>query len=181
MGFLYTSCGILRSVLGNKIALGMIVALFTILIFGRLIHRKRCHNKKVYFVGPRQTGKTTAINAMLADNSDEVIGVKDRTVPTTKSHRVTFKVKSSSILRTINNFEIIEKHDFVNIKDFKHFSINTRDKYIFFIKNSDETYPALSGFDVTFVMWKKDKEESNKNIVYLQEDATKLFELIYAL
>ncbi|OQS54451.1 hypothetical protein EHP00_1312 [Ecytonucleospora hepatopenaei] len=166
----------------NKIVLAflmaMLLGLVTFRIFVKFSRKKKC--RKIFFVGPRKTGKTTAINAMLDESGENYIGMKKKTVPTRKDHRVVFKPKKTfNFITTLNNFEIIEKHQKDDEDDIKKFSINSTDKYIFFIKDDQEVYPALAGFDVTFVKWQKCSDHKNKYVTYLEENPMKLFELIY--
>lgn len=139
------------------------------LLLHRIIKRTKVQKRRIYFVGPRSTGKTTAICSILLHVNDKKIRQIKRTVPSRETH-----------LTTINNLEIVEVQQSEEENDIKKFSINGRDRFIFFMKSSgEETYPSLSGFDVTFVVWKKTAQKTRKDIVYLEEDPMKIIELIY--
>ena len=148
------------------------IALFVLTILILFLFKRRItrnsDKRKIFFVGPRSSGKTTAIKGILKQKGEDK-GI-DKTVPTTAKH-----------VAKLNDLEIIEKQQNEGSDDISKFAINGRDKYIFFLRDDDTEYPALAGFDVTFVLWKKTQQKMRKNIIYLEEDASKLIELIYKI
>ncbi|ORD93724.1 hypothetical protein ECANGB1_1620 [Enterospora canceri] len=130
---------------------------------------KKPERKKVFFVGRRESGKTTALLQILLKKKDRRIRAVKRTTPTLIQHST-----------VINDLEIVEVEQSDEKDVLKKFSINGRDKFIFFLRDDDETYPQLLGnFDIHFVMWKKVKHEPRNDILYLNEDAVALIDLLY--
>lgn len=125
----------------------------------------RKKNSKLFFVGPRSTGKTLALLSLL--------GLENKTVTTLSNHRIMYK--------NVEIFEVVPEDQAVDFA--KKFRLNTEDKFIFFLKNMEEldSFPDLTEFDITFVMWKKTTEKAKKNVVYLEESREKLRDLIVKL
>ncbi|KAM0681356.1 hypothetical protein GINT2_000556 [Glugoides intestinalis] len=132
----------------------------SLLYFVFLATRKK--SSKLFFVGPRSTGKTLALLSL--------IGLENKTVTTLSSHRIMYK--------NVEIFEVVPDDQVVDFA--KKFGLNKDDKFIFFLKNLEEleSFPDLKEFDITFVMWKKTAEAPRKNIIYLEESREKLRDLI---
>lgn len=149
---------------------GLVTTIFIIIITIIRLSLKNQRRKKVYFVGPRSSGKTTAICKILMNSNNKEIKTIKRTVPTLEtSHTI------------LNDLEIVEVKQSEDDDPVTKFSINCTDKFIFFIKNNDDIYPELNGFDVTFVIWLKTANHTRKDIIYLDENPKKLIELIYKI
>lgn len=149
---------------------GLVTAIFVIIITIIRLSLKSQRRKKVYFVGPRSSGKTTAICKILMNSNNKKIKTIKRTVPTLEtSHTI------------LNDLEIVEVKQSEDDDPVTKFSINGTDKFIFFIRNNDDVYPELKGFDVTFVIWPKTINHIRKDIIYLDENPKKLIELIYKI
>lgn len=140
----------------------ILVALLVILITYIFVKNIRKPNKKIFFVGPHNTGKTTSILQLL--------GLSKSTVTTLSNHSIIYKGREITELVPDD-----ETHDFL-----KKFSLNLDDTYIFFVKNEEEMndFPDCTPFKVKFVMWKKVENKQRKDIIYLDETREKLIDLI---
>lgn len=132
------------------------------LLFAILLRIRRRRHKKIYFIGPHCSGKTSSIVKLL--------NLPNNTVSTLCTHRT-----------IVGNTEIIELVQNDLSKDFiNKFHINGIDQFIFFVKNEEELdyFPNLDGFDVKFVKWLKSESKSRKNLIYLDEDPKRLRSLL---
>ncbi|ORD97883.1 hypothetical protein A0H76_872 [Hepatospora eriocheir] len=161
---------------------GIVIALLIIVIGLKLIkhldrNKKVNKENKVYFVGKRSTGKTRAIIDIIEKQRHSDLAIKPReTVPTTKDT----EYKSQDI--KINNLKLCEYTPNINEPDtLNRFRINTRDTFIFFLRDQNEFYPMLAGFDIKYVYWKKTENKERDDVTYLDEDSTKLLEMIYKI
>lgn len=142
----------------------LVTFLLVILVFLIYLARKP-KQSKLYFVGPHSTGKTAAMLCLS--------GLESKTVTTLVDHKTLYKDK-----------EITELVPYDDTNDFiKKFRLNEHDIFIFFVKNEQEleSFPDLSNFKIKFVMWIKNDEKNNKNIVYLDESKENLINLMNSL
>lgn len=143
----------------------ILVSILLILLVFLLFMARRPRQSVLYFTGPHSTGKTAAILCLL--------GIPNKTVTTLSDHRIFFK-----------NKEIIEIVPDDNTNEFiKKFRLNKQDKFVFFVKNEQEfeSFPDLSIFNISFVLWEKTEERNNKRLFYLNESREKLENLVKTL
>lgn len=121
--------------------------------------------KQIFFVGPHSTGKTEAILALQ--------GLSNSTVTTLASHKI--------ILKDMEVYEIVPKD--TEEAFIEKFGLNKEDSFVFFLKNAEEIeeFPDLSGIQVEFVIWKKNVNKNNKNVIYLEESKDNLIKLLRSI
>lgn len=119
----------------------------------------RRSTRAIKFVGPRGTGKTRTLNAL--------IGIKGKTVPTLETYKVVYK--------NIVIYDVVQRGgDFLE----RYGIDDPLMTYFFFLGNVDgmAELPETKGFDIRFVCCKQDdcKKALGKNIIVLDEDLTQI-------
>jgi len=143
----------------------MLIIIFTIIIAAIIILiiavRPR-RNTKVYFIGPRSSGKTSAIIKLM--------GSECKTVPTISTHSI-----------VLGNRTIIELPENRNSQNFQiRYGIVPGEKYIFFMREEDEEVPKQPGMKIQFVKWRGQANETkgDDDVVYLEESVDRLKQLL---
>ncbi|AFN83689.1 hypothetical protein EROM_090720 [Encephalitozoon romaleae SJ-2008] len=119
----------------------------------------RRSTKAIKFVGPRGTGKTRTLNALM--------GINGKTVPTLETYKVTYK--------NMVVYDVVQRDgDF-----FERYGIDDPlVTYFFFLGSVDDLaeLPETKGFDIRFVCCKQDdcKKALGKNIIVLDKDPTQI-------
>ncbi|KAI4292450.1 hypothetical protein PAPHI01_1724 [Pancytospora philotis] len=141
----------------------ILATLLVVFVTAYALFPRKSH-RRVYFVGPHCSGKTESIARLL--------GLGNPTVSSLTSN--SFVVGRTEIVECLQDNL---SQDFVN-----KFHINPIDKFVFFVKNEEEMgfFPDLTGFDICFVMWRKCPNKISTQLVYLDEDHSKLAALIRA-
>ncbi|KAI5152049.1 hypothetical protein ENBRE01_2529 [Enteropsectra breve] len=145
------------------------IVLFTaiagILAYLVFAHKKSPRKQRFFFTGPRCSGKTEALVALL--------GMESKTVSSLQGHSTI--LPGGKILVT----ELIED---THSTDFlARFHINDKEQFVYFIKNTEEIedIPDLSGLKVKLVYWKKySGDYKSKRVHYLEESKDSLLNLL---
>ncbi|ORD97992.1 hypothetical protein HERIO_172 [Hepatospora eriocheir] len=180
----------------------LVVALCILLIIYRNFHyiksifycKKNEDNsfkqRKVFFVGKRGSCKKLAILNLLKRqrHSDLSINItRDNVFTSDKAEKYKMLTNNENesykvLDLKINNLKFIKyTPSRIGPNTLNKLKINTRDTFIFFLSDKDETYPMLAGFDVHFVYWKKIDDKYRDDVTYLDENTSKLLEIIYKI
>ena len=146
--------------------MGMLLSILIAIIFGALVlflfFRPTKSRTPILLVGPRSTGKTTALTRLL--------GIDAPTVSTIGQHA--YIIDGRKVIecppQDSGPFEI-------------RFGLDPAFRHIFFLKNQEELkeFPDLSPYDITFVHWKDSSENAQvPGVICLAESADRLLEII---
>lgn len=113
----------------------------------------------VKFVGPRGTGKTRVLNALL--------GIRNRTVPTLESYSV--------VRNGVTIHDVVEgRGGFLE----KYGIDDPSATYFFFMRGVDDLdgFPETKGFDIRFTYYGTcdDKKALERNVIVLNQDPAKI-------